>query len=437
MRRRIIDILVLVVLGAASPGWAQPYSLGVRVNGVSRIARLTFIPITQPASPQEGDVYQSTTDHNFYIYNGTTWIAVAAVANPTFTGQWTVNGSLCAAGQVVQGGSPTTCTAKPTITSISSTATVYLENTLFTNTKGCPNCGFPVNAYSRINAYDNTAGGLQIGSMANDYTLPAMRFVAIGGQWTGIANPVVAPIMQFSVASGNAGGGVLGSNGYLVEFTNATSGAPDLFRWCRTTEAAIASCTTDYGGGNPDRYLFDFAQSASDLFRVARLSFGASKTTASAPADGQLNILNQAETAGVGFDVATDAVWKLRVRAQNAYATADALAYRASGTAITSGTTLLSNGSGMAVANVGANSCGTSAASIAGNNNAFVITVGATSGSQCRVAFTVTAATEWDCTVTDSTTTIATRATPVDTTHTDFFGAFVAADKVTGVCFPR
>lgn len=97
----------------------------------------------------------------------------------------------------------------------------------------------------------------------------------------------------------------------------------------------------------------------------------------------------------------------------------------------------VSAGTGLAVANVGANSCGTSAASIAGGNNAFVITVGATAGTQCRVAFTVAAATEWDCTVTDSTTTIATRATPVDTTHTDFLGAFVAADKVTGVCFPR
>lgn len=96
-----------------------------------------------------------------------------------------------------------------------------------------------------------------------------------------------------------------------------------------------------------------------------------------------------------------------------------------------------STGSGLAVANVGANSCGTTAATIAGGNNAFVITVGATSGTQCRVTFTFAAATEWDCTVTDSTTTIATRATPVDTTHTDFFGAFVAADKVTGLCFPR
>lgn len=94
-------------------------------------------------------------------------------------------------------------------------------------------------------------------------------------------------------------------------------------------------------------------------------------------------------------------------------------------------------GSGVAVANVGANSCGTSAASIVGNQISGVITVGATSGTQCRVTFTTAAPNTRECSVTDSTTTIATRATYVDTTHTDFFGAFVAGDAVTYVCMVR
>lgn len=97
----------------------------------------------------------------------------------------------------------------------------------------------------------------------------------------------------------------------------------------------------------------------------------------------------------------------------------------------TVGTTSLS------VANVGANSCGTSAASIAGNDNIFVITVGATAGTQCRVTFPVAASNRRVCVVTDSTTTIATRATYVDTTHTDFLGAFVAGDTVEAVCIAR
>lgn len=100
-------------------------------------------------------------------------------------------------------------------------------------------------------------------------------------------------------------------------------------------------------------------------------------------------------------------------------------------------TNYISAGSGLAVANVGANTCGTTAATIAGGNNAFVFTVGATAGTQCRVQFTLAATTEWDCAASDDTTTVAVRTTPVDTTHTDFIGTFTAADKVTGICFPR
>lgn len=100
-------------------------------------------------------------------------------------------------------------------------------------------------------------------------------------------------------------------------------------------------------------------------------------------------------------------------------------------------TNYITAGTGLAVANVGANSCGTTAATIAGGNNAFAITVGATSGTQCRITFTFAAATEWDCAFNDQTTTIAIRSTPVDTSHTDALGAFTAGDKVTGICFPR
>lgn len=105
---------------------------------------------------------------------------------------------------------------------------------------------------------------------------------------------------------------------------------------------------------------------------------------------------------------------------------------------IQAGTAFITAGAGLTVANVGANSCGTTAATIAGNNNAFEITVGATSGTQCRVAFSVTAATAWDCTANDQTTAVIVRTAPVDTTHADFLASsFTAADKITAVCFAR
>lgn len=101
------------------------------------------------------------------------------------------------------------------------------------------------------------------------------------------------------------------------------------------------------------------------------------------------------------------------------------------------GGAISTGGSGLTVANVGANSCGTTAATIAGNDNAFTITVGATAGTQCRVTFPNAAANQRECAANDETTTIAVRSTYVDTTHTDLLGAFVAGDKVSGVCFAR
>ncbi len=56
------------------------------------------------------------------------------------------------------------------------------------------------------------------------------------------------------------------------------------------------------------------------------------------PADGQMNIANAGQTAGVGFDFATDALLKLRTRAQTGYATLDVLGLKASGAAGANGT---------------------------------------------------------------------------------------------------
>jgi hypothetical protein len=61
--------------------------------------------------------------------------------------------------------------------------------------------------------------------------------------------------------------------------------------------------------------------------------WGATRNRLNAPADGQMNLTNLAQTAGFGFDCLTDAVLKVRTRAQTGYATVDALGYRASGAA--------------------------------------------------------------------------------------------------------
>lgn len=101
----------------------------------------------------------------------------------------------------------------------------------------------------------------------------------------------------------------------------------------------------------------------------------------------------------------------------------------------------ITSGTSPAVANIGANSCGTSAASIAGTDNAWSLTVGATSGTACRVTFDTTAPNAWECAVNNQTT-FTLDATPhqtASTTTTVDISAtgFVAGDVIHGVCVAR
>lgn len=288
-------------------------------------------------------------------------------------------------------------------------------------------------------------------AFGNTITVAGLALTSTDG-WV-LTNPTAAtggttvqysPRLKLVGAAWNSVGGASETDSWLIENRPATVAG--------TTTEQIYFASSIAGGAFADQFSFAsnglFSATSATLNTVlasSQVNIGAGAafrsngngTNITMPANGQINLNNNGVSAGFGFDVTTDAVAQFRVRAQNAYATADALAYRASGTAITSGTTHLSAGSGMAVANVGANSCGTTTATIAGNNNAFVVTVGATAGTQCRVAFTVTAGTGWICAANDDTTTVAVRTTPVDTTHLDLIGTFTAGDNISGVCFPR
>jgi hypothetical protein len=281
--------------------------------------------------------------------------------NPIFTGQWTVNLVACAAGQVVQGGSPTTCTANPLVGSLTA----------------------------------NSAGGSFAAAVA-----PLITKATAVSQ-----NVFLALDASANIRAQIYEGGTGSANFYLYDGSN------NLFSSFGPSEGLVYGTTTSTAG----------------FLQITRGAGGSNNQIQIYPYNGGY----------AGFaSLATEGNYGWKFLTNETASVVQALTISAAGV-VTPAVAYATAGSGMAVANVGANSCGMTAATIAGNNNAFVITVGTVAGTQCRVAFTVTAATEWDCTVTDSTTTIATRATPVDTTHTDFLGAFVAGDKVTGICFPR
>lgn len=91
-----------------------------------------------------------------------------------------------------------------------------------------------------------------------------------------------------------------------------------------------------------------------------------------------------------------------------------------------------------AVSNTSANSCGTTAAAIAGNNHIGKITVGATAGTSCTLTFATTAPVEWICFGTNrSTPANIVAGIPVSTTTAKLDGTFVAGDVLSYSCEAR
>lgn len=252
------------------------------------------------------------------------------------------------------------------------------------------------------------------------------------------AQPFSAQIQRALAALGISGSGTLFPSGTTAAPSMAFSAQPGM-GWYR--RAANYTCLANDGYAPTPPFCVGGSVLMADTVYLgwanSHDAFGTTDTTIQRYGATALKFVEATGLVGFGLDFATSNIVKFRSPTGTDVATVDVSKYQVSGAAITSGTTLLSSGSGMAVANVGANSCGTSTATIAGNNNAAVVTVGTVAGTQCRIAFTFAATTEWDCAANDDTTTVAVRTTPVDTTHTDLLGAFTAGDKVSAICFAR
>lgn len=192
--------------------------------------------------------------------------------------------------------------------------------------------------------------------------------------------------------------------------------------------------TTDAGISNYERGSLDFTTTANRLSLVTTAAGTGVSRDIQIRAGG--NNLFLGASGALQWQITTGGLLAIAGNTYDICASATPCRSVFAGTSVVS-PILQGSGTGTTVANVGANSCGTTTATIAGNQISGVITVGATAGTQCRVTFSTAAPVARDCTVTDSTTTVATRATVVDTSNTDFLGAFVAGDKITYQCTVR
>lgn len=451
-------VAVMSVLFALLSVPAQAQTTNARPTTLGRAVRL--IPTIAPASPDEGSVYQSSVDHNFYIYNGTSWVAVGTVAGGTCT--TSVVTAISATGVP-------TCTASPSVTSIkagdglvTTPAITFASDpttgfwkagtsnwSLVSNVLRFDNStylnGFSGTYYglSKLNDWGSDRGGLEVRGMQNNASSKVHNSAIDlnGFTATGTGFPAI------SINGGQAlNGGLtyLAATDSIVRVCNEQGSTPcdvniiDVFGAGKVVHQVLDIPNSSHGFGTTSTIGYSlnngFPASAVDVseWSPAFAWCGtARKTNATAATETDCW---KSENRTLTGAAATTSTWAL-ASSLNAGAYADKLIITSAG--VMSGPTYQTSGSGMAVANVGANSCGTSTATIAGNNNAGEVTVGATSGTQCRITFTVTAPTKWQCTASDESTAVLVRGVPVDTTHADLVGVFTAADVVTYICFPR
>lgn len=147
--------------------------------------------------------------------------------------------------------------------------------------------------------------------------------------------------------------------------------------------------------------------------------------------DGQVDITNNGATAGVGFDVTTNAVLKLRTTAFTGYASVDALAYDLSGSFFASTTApTVSAGFGSGVAGTVTKNTGTLVVQV---------TVGTNAGGTTGTLTFPSAPTGWICNLQDTANTAdLTRQTGYTQTTAAFSTtvAWTTGDTLVGLCGP-
>jgi len=96
-----------------------------------------------------------------------------------------------------------------------------------------------------------------------------------------------------------------------------------------------------------------------------------------------------------------------------------------------------SQGNVPTVSNTSANSCGTTAATLIGNDNNGTITVGATSGTSCTITFINSAVDRRECIANNESAAALARGIYIDNTHSKIDGTFGAGALISYICFPR
>ena len=386
--------------------------------------------------------------------NGALVVAAAAQVNPVTTVPFNnARLALDASGNlltVVSGGA-----GVGTVTSIATTSPITGGTITTTGTIGCATCGI---TGSPLSQFASTTSAQLAATLSNETGTGVAVFNDTPSFTTSIITPVVVGgttttstlSLRPTSGAGTTGSDIIlgvGSNGATEAARFYSTGVSTFGLPCSATGCdAVPSFGFQFTGVN---IAFDrFNAGSGGALIVGRHARG----TVSAPGQTLAND-NLSNWIGRGWQSTTPA-WATGTNAaivfqatENYTSTAQGARIQfqtmQTGTVVTSNNLTISasgletSGPTLAVANVGANSCGTTTATIAGNATVGEVTVGATSGTQCRVTIPQAVTTRFNGSCNNQTTANLCRLIAVSTTTFDLVGTFVAGDVVAYVVMAR
>ncbi len=275
-------------------------------------------------------------------FDGTAPITVTAAAG-TLTGATLAAGVL--ASSLTSVGTLATLTVTATITG-SITGNAATATALATG-RAINGTTFDGTAAITVTAAAGTLTGATLNATVTASSLTSLGTItSLAASLITVAIPAIATTTVVGVSLINSTAAALGAqqNGPALQIigqgwstTGSASIAAEVMHRVEPAQGTTATLVyTVYGKMGAGGYSKMFSATNTGNFSInpSQSYSWSTRSTVVSPADGQINFTNNATTIGAGFDFGTDAILKIRTRAQTGYATLDALGYRVSGVAI-------------------------------------------------------------------------------------------------------
>lgn len=444
MKRLLMFVMLLLCSSVATaqniPGWLIPPNNGNRTQGVppTCVAAVRNYIWMQESPSGSVDLYQvcQRQSDGTYAWASIAPVAIATPAAPTVT-QGGTAGSTGYSYKVVARVKIFFSAASTATATTTGNATLSAANYNLISWSG-------VSGATSYDVYRTVSSGTpsSLGYIGNTSSL-TFRDTGIAGNITVYSSSGPNANTSGGIAYPGAlvGGGLEAYARYFQIFGGITTPYPNGEIATTGKISSYGVGATGFSGGGQLRLARIGGTLASpttmisnaSIARISALGYGANTGSGGFYEGARIDFITTEAWSTPGF-AGTKIDFLTSANGTNSQANALSLGQDQSAT---HGGDIITGGTAPAVSNTTANSCGTTTATIAGNDNTGEITVGATGATSCTITFVKASGARRNCFANDETTAVLTRAIYVNSTTSKVEGVFTAGDVISYLCFAR